>query len=299
MQLRLLARILGVLVVGFCSVLVGVGPASADKECHLNPDGSYQCTESDSDTDPGSPGDDGSGDESTPVEPTCELFGDYTYCIGEKACRNLDWHPPYKLPEGKKPSPDSEPMVRECRTRGFIGPVAVEIYWSGGPEDVPQPPSLQQQSRTAIGELDLSMPALRTSPEGRTLVNFPTWFWLEDAAEEQTGSSAFGLVAIATVQELRIDPGDGSEAFSCPWVTSSRQAREKCTFGYTRASYDGAASWEGKPAHLASASAEWTLRFEMNGNPVTIPGAPATLEGPASTTPIRVDEVQTLVRRAN
>lgn len=300
MQLRIFVRTLAVLVVGFCSVLVGVGPASAEKDCHMNPDGSYECTETDEGGDEGSPGDDGSsGDEGPPAGPTCELYADYTFCMGERACRTLPWHPPYKMPEGPKPSPDSKPMVRECDLGGpdIQGPRALEIYWSGGPEDVPQPPSLRQQSRTAIGNLDLSIPELRSSPNGRTLVNLPTWFWLEGAADEQTGSSAFGLVAIATIKRLRIDPGDGSEAFSCPWVTSSKQARKQCTFGYQRASHDGEASWQGEPAHLASATAQWSLRFEMNGSPVTVPGAPATLDSPASTMPIRVDEVQSLVRR--
>jgi hypothetical protein len=40
------------------------------------------------------------------------------------------------------------------------------------------------------------------------------------------------------------------------------------------------------------------LRFELNGAPVQIAGAPSELPGPVMTAPVVVDEVQTLVTSA-
>jgi hypothetical protein len=45
-------------------------------------------------------------------------------------------------------------------------------------------------------------------------------------------------------------------------------------------------------------STVYDLRFEVDGTPIPlIPGAPTTLEGPTGRTAVRVDEVQTTVKR--
>lgn len=266
-------------------------PTAADPvHCEYDDQGRYHCTQPGT---PGEPGDPGGGDGGS-SQPTCTLGGQYTFCVGTSACYYEEWHEPFKMPEGPKPSEDAQPIVRWCLPGGVdvFGPPAPTIMWLGG--DEPQPPSLAEQAQTAIGQIDLGLPALQTSPTGRTVVNLPTWFWLDGESAEQVGTSAFGLRAIATASELRIATGDGS-SLTCPWVSSSAEAEQSCSYTYDRASRGGGASWQGKPAYEVSADAIWTLRFEMDGVNIEIPGAPDTLDGPSSTAVLRVDEIQSVV----
>jgi hypothetical protein len=296
-----LTRLLTLVLVSFGAfVSFGAGPAAADPTCtppaviQYHPNGTYSCVVVDDGGDDGDDGDDGGGSS----EPTCELWGQFTYCVGTTACRDIRWHPPMALPDGPKPQPDSEPRARECDygTPGGFGPYVVTYYWSDSSE--PQPPTLYEQALTAIGQIDLTIPSLQTSPDERTLVFLPVWFWLDPStgsggsggAGDRTGSSAFGLVATAILDHVEVDPGDGSPSFACPWVTTAEQAEEECSYSYNYNSNDGTITWRGKPAHLASVTATWTLSFEVNGTPVVIPNAPATLTSEASTAPVRVDE---------
>lgn len=307
--MRPVARVLSLLLVVAAVVAAGLAlptTASADDPICTPPavaafeaDGSYTCTVPGGGGGSGTPGGPGGSDDggSGTAAPTCELYADYTYCRGEFACKALPWDPDrYELPPGQPPTPGATPVVYVCDLGGpdIQGPVAPVVQWPG---EEPQPPTLAEQAQTAIGQIDLAMPAVRTSPTGRTVVNLPTWFWVDGAAPQLTGSSAFGLVAIATAQDLRVDPGDGSGSFTCPWVTSAEQAEASCTYSYPLPSYDGTATHEGRPAHEVTVSTVFTLRFEVGGTPVEIPGAPTTLPGPASTAVVRVDEVQSVVRR--
>lgn len=294
----MLTRMLATLLVSFGALAAaGATPAVVEPSCtppaqlQYNPNGSYSCVIVEGGGDDGSDGGDGGGTS----EPTCQLWSHFTFCVGTTACRHIRWHPPYALPEGPKPQPDSEPMIRECDLGepGVYGPYPLTIYWSDSGE--PEPPSLYEQALTAIGEIDLSIPALQTSPDGRTLVYIPVWYWLDGGDGDRTGSSAFGLVATAVLDRIEVDPGDGSAVIECPWVTSAEQAEAECNHRYDRASDEGTARWNGKPAYLASVTAVWNLSFEVNGTPVTIPNAPTTLTSEASTAPVRVDEQGSVV----
>ena len=291
----MLTRLLVTALVTFGALAAtGATPATADPSCtppaviQWHPDGTYSCVVVDEGGDGGTGGggDDGGGT----TEQTCELWGKFTFCVGTTACREIPWHPPMALPEGPKPQPDSEPRARECDygVPGGFGPYVITIYWSDSGE--PEPPSLYEQALTAVGAIDLTIPALETSPAGRTLVYIPVWYWLDGGDGDRTGSSAFGLVATAVFDHIEVDPGDGSDAIECPWVTSEEQAEQECSHAYDRASDQGRATWKGKPAYLASATAVWNLSFEINGTPVTIPNAPATLTSEASTAPVAVQE---------
>jgi hypothetical protein len=82
---------------------------------------------------------------------------------------------------------------------------------------------------------------------------------------ELGGSSAFGLVAVATPARLEVTPGDGSAVRKCPWVTVKS---DRCAYAYRRSSVGGTALGQGgAPAYEASAQAFWTVRFELNGAP--------------------------------
>ena len=292
-MLRRALAALALLAGGLVAVGATAPSAHADPECHWTPDGHYVCTDGGGGGDGGG-GDDG-GDGGGQSEPTCQLWGQFTYCVGTTACHDIPWHPPMALPDGPKPDPESEPMARECDygVPGAFGPYVVTYYWSQPGQQ--QPPSLYEQAMTAIGSIDLTIPALQTSPTGRTLVHLPVWYWLDGGAGDRTGTSAFGLVATATFDHLEVDPGDGAGAFECPWLTSAEQAEQECNHSYDRASDDGATTWQGRPAHLASVTAVWALSFRINGTAVTIPDAPATLTSDASTAPVRVDEQGSVV----
>jgi hypothetical protein len=153
---------------------------------------------------------------------------------------------------------------------------------------------LVDQAREAFGQLVVPKATLVFNPTARTLVNLDTWFWAQDLpTTELTGSSAFGLVAIATPDQLVITPGDGSAPPPCSWVTVKSDA---CAYAYRRSSVGGSVRGpSGAPAYEATGKATWTVRFELNGAPVVIGGAPTVLTGPGMTAAVQVSEVQTIV----
>jgi hypothetical protein len=288
-----------VCLIGAVLVATGTSPASADGglQCYGDSSaGTYHCIKPGS-SDPGSPGSPDTGGNA-PAQPTCALdkYPSATYCNGDRPCYQEEALPPIALPKGPKPQPDSKAMVEWC----FLpypqqGPPGMRVFWSDS--GTPPTPPLTVQAAEATGKLDLAIPAVNTSPIHRTLVNVPTWFWVDGAPDTQQGTSAFGLVAIATVRSLNVTTGDGA-TLSCPWTTSAQQAETDCHHEYTHASYDGTETWQGRPAYAISATATWDVHFEMNGVRIDIPGAPATLQSPASTAVLRVDEVQTIVTDA-
>ncbi|MCL3818867.1 hypothetical protein [Aeromicrobium wangtongii] len=250
---------------------------------------------------PGTPG----NETGEPAQPLCNLEyneGAYlglspdssgNYCKGTRTCFNVAHFTPNEMPEGKKPNEDSEARIEYCFETPFTA-VVERIYWT---DDEEEPPSLLEQAQTAIGQIDLPTPTLAISPPTRTLVNLDTWFWLSGAQRVATGSSAFGLVAIATFSSLTVDPGDGSGEFHCDSLpTTAAEAQQSCHHEYRKASTSGSATADGQPAYAASARSVYTLRFEVNGVPTPIPGAPTTLDGPSATAAVRVIEAQTLVR---
>jgi hypothetical protein len=167
--------------------------------------------------------------------------------------------------------------------------------WDSQP--APQTPSLAVQATEAIGKIDLPTATLRFNPTNRTLVNLDTWFWAE-GLDDQTlqGSSAFGLIAYATPFRLEVDPGDGSAKFTCPWVTHKSNL---CNYRYPRSSLGGPVlGLDGAPAYKATVTAWWTLRFEVNGAPRAVPGAPPKLSGDEANAHVVVVEVQTIVTSA-
>jgi hypothetical protein len=256
----------------------------------------YECTVW-SAGDPGDP----PGDPGQPAPPTCDLAGaggtDYAdknrtanFCIDDDVCFTIDHFAPLKMPAGDKPNEDSKARVTMCYD-GIMGPPGVRrIFWSDDEE-----PSLLEQAQTAIGQIDLGTPRIQVSPAGRTLVNLDTWFWTTGQQRTATGSSAFGLVAIATFRSMSVDPGDGTGSFACGWTTSADEAKQSCHHEYRRASVRGPESVGGRPAYGVRVTAVYDLRFEMDGAPITVNGAPLTLDAPPAQAAVRVDEVQTRV----
>ncbi|MGL5857612.1 MAG: hypothetical protein ACRC35_04260 [Angustibacter sp.] len=235
---------------------------------------------------PGTPGQPaGSG------KPSCTLIGKATFCRGTDACYYTEWHPPYIVP-ANKPAPDAELKVRTCIPAG--GSWLSEPVWLD--PGTPLEPPLAAQAREAVGRLTPPRATLQFNPPRRTVVNIPTWWWTTGLpATPLRGTSAFGLVAIATPDHLDIEPGDGT-TLTCPWTTTPTQASRQCTHTYLRASITATASAEGQPAYLATATPTWTITYTDTGTPVTIPDAPTTITGPPATTPVPVTEIQNLVQ---
>jgi hypothetical protein len=166
----------------------------------------------------------------------------------------------------------------------------------------PGTPSLQAQAAIAVGALRLPGASIRTSPPTMAIVNLETFFApATPLPASARGSSALGLVAIATPQTWVIDLGDGSGVLTCPATvtmppTSATTAPSGCGHTYRRSSagQTGRAA-NGQPAYTVRTHSTWTIRFEQAGRPIAVPGAPTTLNGPVSTSLLPVAEIQALV----
>lgn len=290
-------RILVSLATLAAAVLVTISsatPAAADDPSY-NGNGSYSNGEN-------QPPTQGTANPAAPVAdgesaPECDLSsggeaqaaGAPPYCTNLNYCFEAAPGPNPRVPDGPKPSEDSVLRAIWCHDDGTL--TIDRIFWSEDAE-----PDELEQALEAIGQIDLTAATLETSPDGRTLVNLDTWYWLDGAQREATGSSALGLVAIATFRSMSVDPGDGTGAFSCSLVTSAAAAKDSCTHSYRRSSIGGSASENGRPAFAASVTAVYDLSFEIDGVPVAqIDGAPDTLDSPALETAVRVDEIQSTV----
>ena len=237
--------------------------------------------------------------------PSCDIksASPATFCWGLNPCYYRASVVPYALPATPEPTPGAKWHVRLCLMSGQPG-TAVWVPLSQWIGQAQQPPPLLDQSVEATGQITMPSAVLSFNPTARTLVNLDTWFWAQNLkVRALRGSSAFGLVAIATPDRLEVTPGDGSAMQPCPWVTAKPQVPPDqpgpCSYAYLRSSIGGSARGpNGAPAYEASAHAVWTLRFELNGGPVIIPGAQSELSGPEMTAPVVVVEVQTIVTSA-
>jgi hypothetical protein len=223
-------------------------------------------------------------DLNTPtVEPGARL-----YCMGTTACYDSTSVAFLNPPDAAtQPTPDTKWHTRLCMTNGSWDSTA---QWDGQAAE----PTLAVQAIEAIGKISLPTPTLRFNPTNRTLVNLQTWFWAENLTPKVLqGSSAFGLIAYATPHGLEVNPGDGSGAFPCTWVTTRS---DSCAYPYRRSSLGGSAlGLDGRPAYPATVTATWTLTFEVRGVPTLVPDAPLTLDTPVASAAVVVDEVQTIV----
>ena len=293
-------RLVTVLAAVVAATVLSTQSANA-ADCNIqNPDGSinYGCVK------PGNPGGNGSGGGGIPgigsgsdggvSTPSCDLVAPATFCMGSSACWYLPSVVPYAPPKGDPPDGDrSNWEVRSCRF--MDGGIGTQAVWMGGKNTPPPPPSLAEQAQTAFGKLTPAIGTLASNPRTTSLVTLPTWFWAEGLQGDLTGSSAFGLVAIARPQSLQVTPGDGTAPLDCPWST---QPSDVCSHAYERSSAArGTTEVDGHRAYAVTAQPVWSVEFEMNGTPVNIDGAPTELRGPTMTTGVWVAEVQALVNR--
>ncbi len=105
---------------------------------------------------------------------------------------------------------------------------------------VQTPRQLLARADDAYGNLRPPPADVHTSPSSPAVVRLATYFWLGAASfREVRGSSADGMVAIATPQSTTWTPGDGGGGIECQrgGVPYSPGAPAECTHTYTRASF--------------------------------------------------------------
>lgn len=232
---------------------------------------------------------------------TCELTAPATYCVGSLACWFSLKGTPFTPPASVPPSPGAQWGVRWCiRPDGSTSGTALWLADSGQP----QVPSLQAQAETAIGALKMPSVAAATSPPGFTVVNVQTFFApATPLPAELRGTSAFGLVAVATPSSWVIDPGDGSAVVRCPATAvlpppSAETAPDGCQHLYRRpSSGQSTRRDDGRPGYVVRAHSVWSIRYELNGAAVTIAGARTSLDGPFADSVLPVMEVRSVVER--
>jgi hypothetical protein len=256
----------------------------------------------------------GGGGGGGPVEDTCNLAKALAtdakmpaasramilgrWCEGRSQCWALDQpydaSPAELAPYARLQPPAS--VVEVFCADGFIADMGGYTLAIGG---VQTPRQLLARADDAYGNLRPPATVPQTSPGTPAVVQLDTWFWLPLAdfnpAVPVRGSSADGMVAIATARSTAWDPGDGTGLIGCagagtPYVAGTSS---DCTHIYRRASFSPqpATDPKGNPAYLASVTRGYRVRYEFFGVPVVVPGA--RLQFSVQTQfPVAVQEVQ-------
>ncbi|NDL58707.1 hypothetical protein [Phytoactinopolyspora mesophila] len=146
----------------------------------------------------------------------------------------------------------------------------------------------------AYGELIFLEFTVDFSPLGLSLVDLDTWFWVDGPGSDPiTGTSAGGVVAVATPQHIELDPGDGVVPMTCEWTVSESDA---CTHAYQRASVNGPLTSDGgDPAYEARARLVFGIHFEFGGDVLELPGLPDEFVTDWQSGAVPVAEVQAVV----
>lgn len=216
--------------------------------------------------------------------PSCNLTPPATFCRGTAACYIKDSVVPFLPPKSEPPKPDAQWVVRICiNTDGSGGGEAIWLT-----DDLPVEPPLIVQAQEAVGELRLPKLGMKTNPRGRSIVNLETRFRPTGPVDEPVeGTSAFGLVAIATLETWYVETGEGEVSCRLP---------RACVHTYRRGSAGQAdRDAAGLPAYGVRSYGVWAIAYEVDGDPVTIPGAQTTIDGPVTTLPLAVAEIQSVV----
>jgi hypothetical protein len=283
------------LVLAAAGLVAGTEPAAAgptDKpECIRwlpNPGGSGHLPDySNCGGGSGDPGEDGGGNGGGGGEPTCDWSliegrGEDRWCEGENAC----WA---NIPSAVYPDPEDWPPGQPSEDAVYIfklcyGPDGTEAYneWTWR---VPNVPSIEDLAWEAYGRLRLPEFTLAFNPYEQAIIYKDTWWWVEGPTDSTVlGSSAAGLVAIAEPNRVEVDPGDGSGTINCGWVTAKS---DECAHAYQKASDEG---------YPAEARLVYDVRFENNGTPIEVAGAPDSVESDWVGTSVPVREIQAIVR---
>lgn len=298
---RLLVRQLLALLAATAATagLVLAGPASAAgyPECitfTVGPNGSNvanysNCTGSSGNGEEGNGNGNGNGSGGN-ATPSCTYDGIWNqFCRGSKPCYSND--PSFLQDEDyaresttpglpEKPSPDDHLIFVSCLPPG--GEREDQYFWSSQFEEGV---STRDRLLAAYGALTLPDVTPVFNPPVRTLVNLDTWWWAEGGSSAPVvGTEALGLVAIADPQSMIVTAG--GQTVTCPVVTTRS---DDCTMTFRRAG-----------DYPAEMRVTYTVRFELGGQPFTVPGGNddvLTVESTDDVT-VPVREVQSRVTAA-
>lgn len=255
---RLLLLLAAVVTAG---LLLPATPAAAGQVCHpervKGSDGSISYVMVCVEEQPGGPGTPGGPAEDCGQDEANLPYEGAPFCLDGVPCQYTDNIVPLAPPA--TPAPEGQ----EWKARYCANGTKVLVLTGGT-----QPRPLIVQAREAYGNLAPPTGAVRHSPEVRGIVRLETWLWLAPASfGELRGSSAEGLVAVATPDGTTWDTGDGGSVRCAGGGVPYGSAGTACTHTYTKAS----------PRYDGSVTRTWQVRYEVNGAVVDIPGAPATL----------------------
>jgi hypothetical protein len=122
------------------------------------------------------------------------------------------------------------------------------VFVPDSASNVPAPVLLARTlAERARNQLRLPVPAVGQSPVGQTLVNLPTWWWVEPSSwrglRQRTQAGPVWAEVTATPVSTLWDPGDGSEPLVCagPGTAYDRSRPEAgqstdCSYIYRRSS---------------------------------------------------------------
>ena len=271
--LRMIAGLLSCASLSFALVFVAAGPANA-KLCEVDMGGDKGVVWVDCDTIPGHGGD---TSDPGPSKPSCEIEGGDNACFNGESCLINDPSriPEESVPEGAlppKPGDDYHHAFRRCDT-DYVW------YWTKESEA-----SVEELALRAYGELAAPAFDPTFNPPTRTLVNLDTWWWADGAPAQALSETAGSVTVAARPSHMEVDPGDGSGAFQCDFVTSKT---DTCTHTYQRASTgDG---YQGRMRLV------WDLTFTDTDAPIDLLGLPTSFSSPWESVTVPVREVQSLV----
>ncbi|PSL01387.1 hypothetical protein CLV30_114117 [Haloactinopolyspora alba] len=243
---------------------------------------------------PGDDDDDGDEGEGEPEGPTCDLSNKpYTeFCHDEHELDACRAEFPSPIPEDRWPEKgqDSE---KEIFTYYECKPPEGEPY-GGYSWFEPYKDSLPDQIWSAWGRLQTPAFTLSFEPAGMTYVGADTTFAVDGIGDgELVGSEAGGLRARGTFSHVELDPGDGGATVECDDDADT----DDCTYVYLATSTDEIATdLEGRAAYNAQARLVYDVTYYMDGEQISMPGVPDTLESPWNGVPVPVGEIQVLVQ---
>lgn len=180
---------------------------------------------------------------------------------------------------------------------GYLGTYP-SVFLPNG-ED-PEPPDPAVLARRALGELQLTSPAIRLapSPPAKTYVGLETWLWIPAGQwaplTKSVTAGATTVTVTAAPQAVAWRLGDGGTTCRGPgraWVVGrmSEEASTDCDFVFDRVSSGEPGGWFGVRATITF-RADWTC----SGSCLAGEGTLGDVVGPTAQTAIRVSERQSV-----
>ena len=286
---RVTALLTGLILASGLVVVVSASPSFAETCPRIVTNDDGTTTYINCQTDPGDNGNGNGNGTGGNAEQNCDFTGIWDeFCRGSAPCYSFD---PANLQDDdfarengypdlpEKPEPDDHLIFVSCKPPG--GERQDLYYWASQFEEGV---STRDRLLAAYGQLTVPDVTPVFNPPVRTLVNLDTWWWAEGGSSEPiVGTEALGLVAIAEPRSMVVTAA--GQTVTCPVVTTKSDA---CRMVFRRSG-----------TYTATMQIVYTVRFEIGGQPFTVPGGNADLLTMRSsdTVQVPVNEVQSRVTK--